>query len=215
MLVEFSTYFCLTFFICLFSLSLSLSLPLSPSFSLPLFLSFLSSSPSGRPSFRGVAYDPSPENAAKFAADMTAELGVSFEVVDTPEALCGASDAIYTQTPGGSTVLELGWLKPHATIIASGSDQVREREQSNNAKERKKAGTKAVESRWGSLRLMLPSSVCFLLAASLLSVFFPILLLFLFSFLSSFSCSFLLFYLSLTFLLPLFTLAAHEERDPG
>jgi ornithine cyclodeaminase/alanine dehydrogenase-like protein (mu-crystallin family) len=54
---------------------------------------------------------------------MEAELGLPFTVVESAEALCGASDVIYTQTPGSSPVLEMGWLKPHATIIASGSDQ--------------------------------------------------------------------------------------------
>jgi hypothetical protein len=34
-----------------------------------------------------------------------------------------ASDVIFTQTPGSKPVLEHSWLKPHATIIASGSDQ--------------------------------------------------------------------------------------------
>ena len=31
--------------------------------------------------------------------------------------------AVYTQTPGSTTCLEKSWLKPHATIICSGSDQ--------------------------------------------------------------------------------------------
>jgi len=30
---------------------------------------------------------------------------------------------IFTQTPASKQVLQLEWLKPHATIIASGSDQ--------------------------------------------------------------------------------------------
>merc|ERR1711924_348006 len=39
------------------------------------------------------------------------------------EEMCGASDVIYTQTPGSTTCVEKSWLKPHATIICSGSDQ--------------------------------------------------------------------------------------------
>lgn len=46
-----------------------------------------------------------------------------FEVVRSAEDLCAGSDVIYTQTPGSATVLERGWLRPHATVIASGSDQ--------------------------------------------------------------------------------------------
>ena len=38
-------------------------------------------------------------------------------------AMCAESDVIYTQTPGSTTCLEKSWLKPHATIICSGSDQ--------------------------------------------------------------------------------------------
>ncbi|GMI46492.1 hypothetical protein TrCOL_g10349 [Triparma columacea] len=73
--------------------------------------------------FKGVAFAPPGGGAEQFAAEMEAELGLPFTVVESAEALCGASDVIYTQTPGSSPVLEMGWLKPHATIIASGSDQ--------------------------------------------------------------------------------------------
>ena len=54
---------------------------------------------------------------------MEAELGVPFEAIDTAAEMCKGSDVIYTQTPGGTTCLEKSWLKPHATIICSGSDQ--------------------------------------------------------------------------------------------
>jgi len=73
-----------------------------------------------------VAYDPSEENARKFAEEMAAELGLpasATSVVTSAEALCGESSTIFTQTPGGSTVLERGWLNTGATVIASGSDQ--------------------------------------------------------------------------------------------
>ncbi|KAL7453824.1 hypothetical protein ACHAWC_005470 [Mediolabrus comicus] len=71
---------------------------------------------------KGIAY--ALEGAEEFAAEMSAELGVPFEVVSSAEELCGKSDIIYTQTPGGSTVLEKDWLNPKGvTIIASGSDQ--------------------------------------------------------------------------------------------
>ncbi len=51
------------------------------------------------------------------------ELGVPFTAMSTAEEMCGASDVIYTQTPGSTTCVEKSWLKPHATIICSGSDQ--------------------------------------------------------------------------------------------
>jgi ornithine cyclodeaminase/alanine dehydrogenase-like protein (mu-crystallin family) len=54
---------------------------------------------------------------------MSKELGLDFEVASSAKVLCGKSDVIYTQTPGGSTVLEKDWLNPKGvTIIASGSD---------------------------------------------------------------------------------------------
>jgi len=64
------------------------------------------------------------EGAEDFAKDMSQELGVHFDVASSAKDLCGRSDIIFTQTPGGSTVLEKNWLNPKGvTIIASGSDQ--------------------------------------------------------------------------------------------
>jgi ornithine cyclodeaminase/alanine dehydrogenase-like protein (mu-crystallin family) len=72
--------------------------------------------------YKGVCF--AHDGAEDFAKQMSAELGLEFEVVDTAKELCGKSDVIYTQTPGGSPVLEKDWLNPNGvTIIASGSDQ--------------------------------------------------------------------------------------------
>ena len=71
---------------------------------------------------RGVCY--AHDGADEFAAQMSEELGMPFEVAGSAEELCGTSDVIFTQTTGGSTVLEKAWLNPKGvTIIASGSDQ--------------------------------------------------------------------------------------------
>jgi ornithine cyclodeaminase/alanine dehydrogenase-like protein (mu-crystallin family) len=83
-----------------------------------------------RPTFRGVAYGLA--GAEEFCADMKRELGLDFDVAPSAQALCGRSDVIFTQTPGGSTVLELPWLKPGTTIIASGSDQPTKQEIPND-----------------------------------------------------------------------------------
>lgn len=83
-----------------------------------------------RPDMTGVAF--AHEGAEEFAAEMSAELGVSFEVASSAEELCGKSNCIYTQTPGASTVLELGMLQPGTTIIASGSDQPSKQEIPND-----------------------------------------------------------------------------------
>lgn len=72
--------------------------------------------------YKGICY--AHEGADAFATQMSSELGLEFEVVSTAKELCAVSDVIYTQTPGGSTVLEKEWLNPKGvTIIASGSDQ--------------------------------------------------------------------------------------------
>lgn len=58
-----------------------------------------------------------------FANEISSELGYPVNVCATAEEAVRNADVIFTQTPAAQTVLELGWLKPHATIIASGSDQ--------------------------------------------------------------------------------------------
>jgi ornithine cyclodeaminase/alanine dehydrogenase-like protein (mu-crystallin family) len=83
-----------------------------------------------RPDMKGVAYAMA--GAEEFAKEMGEELGVPFEVVSSAEELCANSNCIYTQTPGSATVLELGWLKPGTTIIASGSDQPTKQEVPND-----------------------------------------------------------------------------------
>lgn len=80
---------------------------------------------------RGVCY--AHDGAEEFAAEMSQELGMPFEVAASAEALCGSSDVIFTQTTGGQTVLEKGWLNPKGvTIIASGSDQPTKQEIPND-----------------------------------------------------------------------------------
>ncbi|KAG8460749.1 hypothetical protein KFE25_010804 [Diacronema lutheri] len=81
--------------------------------------------------FKGVAY--AIEGAEAFAKEMQAELGMPFTVAPSAQALCGESDVIFTQTPGGKTVLEKSWLNPKGvTIIASGSDQPTKQEIPND-----------------------------------------------------------------------------------
>lgn len=83
-----------------------------------------------RPNFKGVAYGLA--GAEEFADDMTKELGVPFSVADSAKDLCAQSNAIFTQTTGAETVVELDWLKPGTTIIASGSDQPTKQEIPND-----------------------------------------------------------------------------------
>ena len=83
-----------------------------------------------KPNFKGVVFGLA--GAEEFAADMSAELGLDFAVASSAEGLCQQSNVIFTQTSGGSTVLELDWLQPGTTIIASGSDQPTKQEIPND-----------------------------------------------------------------------------------
>lgn len=84
-----------------------------------------------RPKFQGgVAFGLA--GAEEFAEEMSAELGIDFKVASSAKELCKQSNVIFTQTPGSATVLELGWLQPGTTIIASGSDQATKQEIPND-----------------------------------------------------------------------------------
>lgn len=76
-----------------------------------------------RPDFEGFAYGHDDAMSKSFCAEMTAELGVPFTVVNSAKELCAKSKVIFTQTPGSETVLERSMLQPGSTVIASGSDQ--------------------------------------------------------------------------------------------
>jgi ornithine cyclodeaminase/alanine dehydrogenase-like protein (mu-crystallin family) len=83
-----------------------------------------------RPEFKGVAYGLA--GADEFANEMTKELGVPFTVAQSAQDLCAQSNVIFTQTTGAQTLVELDWLRPGTTIIASGSDQPTKQEIPND-----------------------------------------------------------------------------------
>lgn len=83
-----------------------------------------------RPDFKGVVYGLA--GAEEFGTDMSSELGIDFSVAASAKELCESCNVIFTQTPGGQTVLELDWLQPGTTIIASGSDQPTKQEIPND-----------------------------------------------------------------------------------
>ena len=83
-----------------------------------------------RPNMKGMVFGL--QGAPEFAAQMGDALGMEFEVAESAQDLCRASNAIFTQTPGSTTVLELDWLQPGTTIIASGSDQPTKQEIPND-----------------------------------------------------------------------------------
>ena len=72
---------------------------------------------------KGFVYGLDEAMSHEFAANIKTALGYDVEVVHSAEECANLSDVIFTQTTGSAPVLELEWLKPHATVIASGSDQ--------------------------------------------------------------------------------------------
>lgn len=72
---------------------------------------------------QGYAYGLDTKLTDKFCAELSADLGYPVKTCATAEEAVRNADVIFTQTPASKTVLELSWLKPNATIIASGSDQ--------------------------------------------------------------------------------------------
>lgn len=72
---------------------------------------------------QGYAFGMDAKMNEAFASSVQAECGYPVKICATAEEAVRSADVIFTQTPASKTVLELSWLKPHATIIASGSDQ--------------------------------------------------------------------------------------------
>eukprot|EP01031_Cornospumella_fuschlensis_P024026 gene24026-29073_t len=72
---------------------------------------------------QGYVYGLDPKMSESFAKHVQSKLGYPVKVCATAEEAVRASDVVFTQTPANKVVLEEGWLKSHATIIASGSDQ--------------------------------------------------------------------------------------------
>lgn len=68
----------------------------------------------------GYAYGLDTKQSTAFATELTNELGYPVHVCSSIEEAVRSADVIFTQTTATQQVLKLEWLKPHATIIASG-----------------------------------------------------------------------------------------------
>ena len=77
---------------------------------------------------QGFAFGLDPQQSETFAKTMSNKLGYPIKVCNTAEDAVRNGDVIFTQTPATHQVLKLDWLRPHATIIASGSDQATKNE---------------------------------------------------------------------------------------
>lgn len=69
------------------------------------------------------AYGLDEKQSQRFKEHIERELGYKVTIAKSAEEAVRSADVIFTQTTATSQVLQYSWLRPHATIIASGSDQ--------------------------------------------------------------------------------------------
>lgn len=67
------------------------------------------------------AWDPMPENVARFAAAVTA-LGLEYVAETSPQAVAEAAEIIITVTPSQKPILLKDWIRPGTHISAMGAD---------------------------------------------------------------------------------------------
>lgn len=67
------------------------------------------------------AWDPMPENVARFAASVTA-LGLDYVAETSPQAVAEAAEIIITVTPSQKPILLKDWIRPGTHISAMGAD---------------------------------------------------------------------------------------------
>ncbi|MBO1000461.1 cyclodeaminase [Bacillus sp. SD075] len=67
-------------------------------------------------------YSRSADRAKKYAEDMSAELGIQVQVMDSAEKVVRSSDVVVTTTPSKEPIIKAEWLHPGLHITAMGSD---------------------------------------------------------------------------------------------
>ncbi|MBU0493448.1 MAG: ornithine cyclodeaminase family protein, partial [Chloroflexi bacterium] len=74
-----------------------------------------------RPLVRAVVYDVVPEARQRFAADLSAQLGIPVEPVDDPRAAVEGCDVIATATSARDPIFDGAWVAPGTHINGIGS----------------------------------------------------------------------------------------------
>ena len=69
-----------------------------------------------------LVYSKTPERVDQYVDEMTAELGIDVESVDSSESVVRGSDVVITTTPAKSPIIQADWLHPGLHITAMGSD---------------------------------------------------------------------------------------------
>jgi ornithine cyclodeaminase/alanine dehydrogenase-like protein (mu-crystallin family) len=107
------------------------------------------------------AYGMDAKQNQQFAENIRNTCGYSVKLCASAEEAVSSADVIFTQTPGSKPVVELSWLKPHATIIASGSDQPTKNEIPSDVMKQSKFITDLTRqcSRVGELRTAIKDNV--------------------------------------------------------
>jgi ornithine cyclodeaminase/alanine dehydrogenase-like protein (mu-crystallin family) len=110
---------------------------------------------------QGFAFGLDLNQSKAFADDIQTRLGYPITICQTAEEAIRQADVIFTQTPASKTVLDFSWLKPNATIIASGSDQPTKNEIPSNVLAKSKLIVDLIRqcSRVGELRTAIQEGV--------------------------------------------------------
>jgi len=109
----------------------------------------------------GFAFGLDEAQTTSFANELSNDLKYPIKVCKSPQEALREADVIFTQTPANKQVLQLDWLLPHATIIASGSDQATKNEIPSNVMKKSKFVTDLTRqcARVGELRTALQEKV--------------------------------------------------------
>jgi ornithine cyclodeaminase len=68
------------------------------------------------------AWSPSSERRARYAEEMTGELGIPVSAVSSAKEALEDADVVVTVTPARKPIVDASFVKPGATIVAVGSD---------------------------------------------------------------------------------------------